>query len=443
MLRAGWSRADITPPAGVDLCGFGGRAGPSQGVHDPLSAKALCVTDGERRIALITADLIGLDAGTVTEVRRRVGERFGREAPALMIACSHTHSGPSTPCLPFLGVPDPAYMESLIATLADLVVKASSAMSEAEIAFGQAEVQVGINRRQRVEEGRIVLGRNEDGTTAPYVDVLRAQTGIGCAVLFSHTAHPVTLGGDNLLISADWPGYAQHFVEEALGERCVALYGQGCCGNINSDPRGSFEIAEQQGRAVAEAVAKAAATLRPAADGAVGAASEVVELPLQDPPPLDEAQALLAFAVRERDANAATDNHGMKLTRQGLVAWGERLVALAEAGATHLTQPFEVQALRIADTAIVGLPGEVFVEYQHQIKACSPFAQTFVLAYANGNIGYVPTEEAFPQGGYEVDSAIKYYGTTMLTPECEHVVVGGVRRLLRTLWPSNETHVER
>jgi neutral ceramidase len=436
MLRAGWSKADITPPAGVDLCGFGGRAGPSQGVHDPLFAKALCVTDRERRVALITADLIGLDAGTVAEVRRRVAARLGGEAPTLMVACSHTHSGPSTPCLPFLGLPDPAYMESLIGKLAGIVVEASNVVAEAEIAFGQAEVQVGINRRQRVEEGRIVLGRNEGGTTAPYVDVLRAQTGDGCAVLFSHTAHPVTLGGDNLLISADWPGYAQRFAEEALGERCLAMYGQGCCGNINSDPRGSFEVAEQQGRAVAEAVVKTVETLRPAADWPVGSVSEVVELPLQDPPPLGEAQATLASAVRERDANEATDNHGMKLTRQGLVDWAERLVALAEAGATHLTQPFEIQALRIASVAIVGLPGEVFVEYQHQIKACSPFAQTFVLAYTNGNIGYVPTEAAFPQGGYEVDSAIKYYGTTMLTPECERVIVSRACELLRRL-----THV--
>jgi len=81
----------------------------------------------------------------------------------------------------------------------------------------------------------------------------------------------------------------------------------------------------------------------------------------------------------------------------------------------------------------VGLPGEVFVAYQHQIKACSPFANTFVLAYTNGNIGYVPTEDAFPQGGYEVDSAIKFYGTTMLTPECERIIVESACRLLSGL----------
>jgi hypothetical protein len=433
MLQAGWSRRDITPPVGVDLCGFGGRAGSSQGVHDPLSAKALCMSDGERTVALVTADLIGFDAGTVAEIRARIRERVRDAAPETMIACSHTHSGPSTPCLPFLGLPDAGYMAELIDGLADIVVEAHERMLPAHVSFGQGDVQVGINRRQRLDDGRIALGRNEGGLIAPYVDVLRAQTEAGCAVFFSHAAHPVTLGGDNLLISADWPGYAQRFTEETLGAGCLALYGQGCCGDINSDPRGSFDVAEQQGRTVAEAVVAALPGLRLTSEAVVGAGSEVVELPLDDPPPLAEAQALLASAEQERDANATTDNYGTKLTRQGYVEWAERLVALAEAGATNLTQPFEIQALRIGDAAIVGLPGEVFVSYQHQIRACSPFAHTAVLAYTNGNIGYVPTEDAFPQGGYEVDSAIKCYGTTMLTPACEGLIVSATCRLVQAV----------
>jgi len=433
MLRAGWSRTDITPPVGVDLCGFGGRAGPSQGVHDPLFAKALCATDGRARVALITADLIGLDAGTVAEIRARVRERLGDQAPSLMIACSHTHSGPSTPCLPFLGEPDSGYMAALIEKLANAVAEASANLQEAQVGFGRGEAQVGINRRQRVDDGRTVLGRNEAGTTAPYVELMQLRAEGGCAVLFSHTAHPVTLGGDNLLLSADWPGYAQRFTEEALGVECLALYGQGCCGNINSDPRGTFEIAEAQGRKVAAAVAQALQRVELTGDADVGAISQTVELPLDDPPPPEEARAILESAERELAANAATDNYGMGLTRRGLVDWAQRLLALAEAGATHLTQPIEIQALRIGQAAIVGLPGEVFVEYQHQIRACSPFAHTFVLAYTNGNIGYVPTAEAFPQGGYEVDSAIKYYGTTMLTPACEAIIVREACALLRAV----------
>jgi neutral ceramidase len=435
MLRAGWSSTDITPPVGVDLCGFGNRAGPSEAVHDSLQAKAICAADGERSVALITADLIGLDAGTVAEIRRELAGRLGPGAPEVMIACSHTHSGPSTPCLPFLGEPDPAYMTDLKQRLVSIAAEAWEGMTDAAVGVGQRNVAVGINRRERASDDRIVLGRNESGTTAPYVDVvqLQAADGTGCAVLFAHAAHPVTLGGDNLMISADWPGYAQRFAEEAIGGNCVALFGQGCSGNINSEPRGTFDIAEQQGRTLAAAVADAADGMDLSSEVTVAGRSVILQLPLEPPPSAEEARLILQQAQEALESGKETDGYGMRRTRQGLVAWAERLLELAEAGADKLTQAFEVQALRIGDVAIVGLPGEVFVEYQLRIEECSPFAHTLVLAYTNGNIGYVPTADAFPQGGYEVDTAIKYYGTTMLTPDCEGIIVGGACELLAEL----------
>lgn len=433
MLLAGWARADITPQVGVDLCGFGSRAGPSEGVHDPLLATALCLSDKKERAAVVTADLIGLDAGTVAEVRGQVRERLGAEAPDVMIACSHTHSGPSTPCLPFLGRPDPQYMARLKETLVEIVVEASSELRLALLAFGRAPVQVGINRRERAAQGHIVLGRNVSGLIAPYVDVMVVHTDGHKIVFFSHAAHPVTLGADNLLISADWPGYARRFVEEALGDNCITMYGQGCCGDINSDPRGTFDVAEEQGKKVARAVLEAIAAVKPSPNGMVRVLSETVELPLSPPPPIEEARAILASAEQDRHANAATDNYGMRMMREGVVEWAMRLVELAEARAGSLTQPFEIQALRIGSGAIVGLPGEVFVAYQHQIGACSPLAPTIVLGYANGNVGYVPTEQAFQEGGYEVDTAIRYYGTTMLMPTCEHLIVERACQLLERL----------
>lgn len=435
MLRAGWSSTDITPPVGVDLSGFGGREGPSEGVHDRLHAKAICAADGERSVAVITADIIGLDAGTVAEVRRAVATRIGPDAPELMIACSHTHSGPSTPCLPSLGQPDPAYMADLKGSFVDIVAEAWESMTEATIGAARRDVAIGINRRERTAEDRIVLGRNEGGATAPYVDVVRleAKDRKGCAVLFAHAAHAVTLGGGNLLTSADWPGYAQRFVEESLGGGCVALFGQGCCGNINSEPRGTFEVAEQQGRTLAEAVADAAADVDLSGEATVDGRSVVLQLALRPPPSVEEARALLQQAEEALESGRETDNYGWRQCRRGLVDWAGRLLKLAEDGAQDLTQAFEVQALRIGDIAIVGLPGEVFVEYQLRIRECSPFAHTLVLAYANGNIGYVPTADAFPQGGYEVDTAIRYYGTTMLTPDCEEIVVDGACELLAEL----------
>jgi neutral ceramidase len=117
----------------------------------------------------------------------------------------------------------------------------------------------------------------------------------------------------------------------------------------------------------------------------------------------------------------------------GDIAWAERLLALAQAGATNLTRPYEVQAMRLGDLLLVGLPGEVFVEYALQIDEGAPQAQTATMAYANDNVGYVPTAAAYAEGGYEVTQAIRFYGDTMLRPESERMIVAAALELSRSL----------
>jgi hypothetical protein len=248
---------------------------------------------------------------------------------------------------------------------------------------------------------------------------------------FVHAAHAVTLSG--LDITADWPGYAQRTVERIYGDGCIAMFGQGCCGNINSDPRGTYEIAEAQGRVMAGAVVKAAEYAIKEPEVTIACASEELHLPCDDPPSVAEAEAQLQ-QIKEEWAPRAETNYGARMMYDGLVAWGERILKLAQAGATHLTAPFEVQAMRIGDFGLVGLPGEVFVEYALNIdEKAAGYAETATMAYTNGNIGYVPNAEAYPEGGYEVDYAIQLYGDTMIRPESEQMILDSALRLLGRL----------
>ena len=114
----------------------------------------------------------------------------------------------------------------------------------------------------------------------------------------------------------------------------------------------------------------------------------------------------------------------------GQVKWAERILELAEAGATGRTIPYEVQAISLGDAAWVGLPGEVFVEYALNIDRASPFAQTTVAAYANDNPGYVPTAAAYLEGGYEVNDAIQFYGDMMMAPVSEEIILAAAGRVL-------------
>ena len=424
-LIAGVGRDHITPPVGVDLCGFGGRKGPSTDVHDDLRACALYLSDGSRELAIITADLIGLHHGEVAEIRADIQRQTGIPPQAVMIACSHTHGGPATKCLNYLGQHDEAYLAGLKRRLAGLAVSAKRSAQPAQAGAGrQQPVSIGTNRRA-VRDGRMVLGENPTGPTAPYADALCVDDldGKPMARLFCHASHAVTLGGDNRLITGDWPGYAQRETERLTGGNCVAMFMQGCCGNINSHPRGDFDIAAQHGRTMAEAALQAAAAAPRRSDPVLRAVSSPVELPLMPPPPLDEAEALYRRMQAEAEKAQEAGSYGTKRMQAGIARWAAGILELAKAPPQERTVPFEVQALRVGDMAIVGLPGEVFVEYALNIDAASPFSITAVSAYTNGNIGYVPTAKAYDEGGYEVDNAIRYYGSTMQKPESEGIIL--------------------
>jgi neutral ceramidase len=429
-LLAGAAKVVITPPVGLDLCGFGARPGPSEAVHDDLCAAALYL-EADQPALIITCDLIGLDRASVAEVRAGIEAQTGIPAGHIMLGCSHTHSGPATPCIVSLGKTDPDYLAVLKRKLIGLGRMAYDGRQPCALGTLREPVSVAINRREVGRDGNMRIGRNERGLTAPWVDVVAVDTMAGkpLARYFVHAAHAVTLSGQD--ITADWPGYAQRIVERIYGDGCVALFGQGCCGNLNSEPRGTYEIAEAQGRAMAGAVVKAAEYAAKEPEVTIACASVDLALPCFDPPTVAEAEAQVA--AFKQTAAGPDRNYGMSMMDAGDIAWAERILALAQAGATGLTRAYEVQALRLGDFLLVGLPGEVFVEYALQIDEGAPYGQTATMAYANDNVGYVPTAQAHTEGGYEVQHAIRFYGDTMLRPESERMIVEAALELARRL----------
>lgn len=429
-LLAGAAKTAITPPVGLDMTGFGNRPGPSEGIHDDLCAAALYL-ESNIRVMVITCDLIGLDDASVAEIRAGIAAQTEVPARNIMIGCSHTHSGPATPCLKYLGKVDEEYFAGLKQKLIALGIEACNSRQPCALGHLREPVSVGINRRT-VQAGQMTMGRNEAGVTAPWVDVVAVDTTAGQPLVryFVHAAHAVTLCTQE--VSADWPGYAQRTVEAIYGDGCLAMFGQGCCGDINSDPRGDYEVAERQGRIMAGAVVKAAEYAAKLPELTLACASEVLDLPCLDAPSVEEAQAQLE-QMRQTLADNADANYGMHMAYEGYVTWAARILELAEAGATGLTRTCEVQAIRIGDFGLVGLPGEVFVEYALNIDKAPGYAETATMAYANGNIGYVPNAAAYPEGGYEIHSAIMFYGDTMLAPECEQVILDSALGLLRKL----------
>ncbi len=429
-LQAGAARVCITPPVGVDLAGYSGRAGGSTGIHDELYGKALVLDDGATRLAVVTLDLIGLDADAVGRVRALVAEQTGIPAANVLIAASHTHSGPMPAVAenPYLRLgaygwaPDADWTRMLIKSLAGAVAAAWHARRPAKLGVGRGELSgLAYNRRHFVDGGTPI---------DPDVAVLLVTEAAGrpLAVLYNYACHPVTQREDNLLISADYPAVASRLVETNF-PGTVALFANGCCGD--QDPRhafwGRYEGTEAAGLLLGSEVVQVVARLLAdgdlADDVSLAATARQITVPLMAQPDRAGAAALVAeqeaflAALREKETHGESELvprafHSMLLESHptvGLgefyVAWARELQRLAEAGESLPPTAAEVQVLQLGPAVLVGLPGEIFVELGLRIKERLRGRAVFIAGYANGNVGYVPTRAAYAEGGYEVTLA--------------------------------------
>jgi neutral ceramidase len=395
------------------MWGFGNRTLPSQSIHDELTATALVLDDGATRLGIVAADVIALADWHVAEIRARARAAVEIPPDNLLLALSHTHSGPLT----WRGRGHDELVEPYCHNLTNQIVGALAWAERearpARLAFGRGDVQIQVNRREKRPDGTTVIGVNPTGPIDPEVGVVRidAEDGQPIAVLLNYACHPVILGPLSYALSADFVGRARAVVEAASGARCLFL--QGCTGDLN--PVGGvtdrYDNCHRLGTILGGEALKTYARIETAPLAGLGAARRVFGLPLQPLDPIPTIDQEIA-ELRERIAGLRAEEAPSLIvqTAQFALARAERALHEARAGRTRLEIPFEVQALRLGTLGIAAAPAELFVEIGLAIKQRSPFATTLVLGYANGCIGYVPVAAAYLDGGYEVDRAHKGYG---------------------------------
>jgi hypothetical protein len=402
-LRAGIVKTDITPTKPVMLAGYGSRKDLSQGVHDPISARVLAFQQNGKKLVLVSTEICGFYGGTAASMRKAILGACGLQPSELFLAAIHTHAAP----IVTLGGEKvhPNNLEYTKTLQTQLIAAVREALAHAvpvQIAVGSGSSPVGVCRREYVKDAagktRVLLGRNPSVLTDREVQVLRvsrADTRDVAAVVFDYGTHSTAMGPGNYLVSGDIHGLASQFLEKYLEGGVVAPAFAGASGNIdpwfrvlpkfNTD-KGWIPEPVLLGTMLGEEVVHVLEGIKkPGPSGPIKTAFKTLALPLKE----------------RQKINAAT-------------------------GGDQESPEFNLTVGRVGDVAVVGLGGEVFNEIGKAIKTASPFPHTLIITHCNGAAGYLPTKDAYPDGGYEVQ-------TSPFRPEAAEVVVKEALRALREL----------
>jgi len=453
-LRAGAARVDITPKMGTQIAGDIGRRRPAEMLVDPIFAKALVLEEGDRRVCILSLDLLAVTREWADRIRNGAKERFGIEPQDVMVHVVQNHAAPSlghfffnyeseyvTPDLWWLKGGDDDYHPFAVERTLEAIGRALENMETVRVGIATGvENRVAFNRRFVMRDGTSTthVGAGElsnvlhvEGPIDPEVGVVSFTTESlrPVALLLHHTCHP-THGFPQRYITAGWPGAWARGVAEEFGGDTVAMVVNGCCGNIHHRDHlnpGAPDDPVTKGGMLTETARPLLKQLAYQEAPSLGSASRIVPIPLREVPPeqLEEARKLLA-------------EHPKPFWKPGLdgiaVHW-DWVYAVMRLDIDRLRREkpefdYEVQAFRIGDFALIAVMGEPFVQGQLRLKMESPAARTFVAHMSHGYVGYIPTPEAIERGGYETWTS----NGSKLVPEALDMIVDGGVGLLKELF---------
>ncbi len=412
---AGAATAEITPQDSQFLYGYPHVERFSTGVHDALLSSALHLSDGQTEVLFIANDVIYIPKAVVRNVRRRIAGATSVPADHIMVAATHTHSGPMTvDCLiseadPVVPETDPDYVRFMEERIVAAGIRAHQSARPAEVGLAVADGSgVGTNRR------------DPSGPADPNVPVLAVRSADNqspIALMLVCSMHPTVLHEDSTLVSGDFPAMARQYLQQTvLGPHCPILHHTGPCGNQSPRHRtkaNTFAEAQRLGRTLGRAVEAVLPGIQFDDTFSLDSRQASVELALRTFPSVAQAEAGLAQA-RDRLAQLRADRAQRPVIRTAQCDWfgAEETLALARAAASgrlpsfvEACMPAEIQLIRIGPWSLVAWPGEIFVEFALQIKSRHP--NTFIISLANGELqGYLVTKAAVAEGGYEASNAI-------------------------------------
>ncbi|MSR57783.1 MAG: hypothetical protein EXS05_08930 [Planctomycetaceae bacterium] len=472
LLRAGVARAVITPPVGIRMLGYTVQEQCSRSVQDELTATSLVLTDEQTTLAIIACDILHIQNPHCDRIREHIACRVPIPAANLLLNFSHTHLGPMLPGWQpesdEQATIQRRYLEFLTETLAGVVSTACDRLQPARIGSARGAAPLGINRREKLPDGRVIIGENPNGPIDRSVDVIRVDdlAGKTLATLASAAAHTIVLGPKTTSLSPDFVGPARTIVEAAT--RAPFLFLQGAAGNINpasgigaGGPE-QFDDQARLGTMLGGEVLKTWAQVRthnrkgprrivqsvatlstweyePTPDQCIErleVARRRLTLAMAPLPDHNTVAATVEKYQHERDdvfADSAS-TRGRRHVADRMLQWAQLVADTLARGENPPKKEIEVWAARINDIAIAAVSAEPLAELGLEVKRRSPVPHTLFLGYSNGCIGYIPPPSAFAEGGMEVvESTWNYHLPSQLTPQWGPAVVETSLELLQSL----------
>jgi len=415
-MKALVSKVKITPKKGTPMGGNVRLDNKSRGVHDDLFCNILILNDGNKKICLLGFDLVGLKYVTCSSIKKAISKNTDIAFENIVMFATHTHSGPDTCMRMYNGIEKEIdeYLLLIEEKIKDEMIRLTKQeYIEVVLKSGKTNItDLSFNRRLIRKNNEVVMNFEqfeiEDiiGTTGPIDPELLTlsiwnKNNQLIGVLVNFTLHPAILVGLDWLISRDYIDSLDNSLKNKYGSDLVVLFANGAEGNINHlnykepnqwrDFRETNRIGSKLGKYVIENINQSHKL-----QGQIDFVSKVAQLQLREIKP-EEIKWANMVMIRDKDKlEDAFDGIPDKTYAKMVLAMTKR---------NEKTYETVIQGLFIDDFAFITFPGEVYVEFGIAVKQATKQNNTMIIGIANSQAGYIPKEEAFSQGGYEVRTA--------------------------------------
>ncbi len=366
--QLGVSQINVTPDEPILMSGYAARKTPFTGIHDSLYASALFFTGENTRTLIITSDLIGFSAEFVDDTKKMINSKIGIPVENILISAVHNHGGPALKTYEKI-VPEATdkYISGLKEKLVKVAVAASRSTVPFRMGIGKGSCFLNVNRRALFSDGYIGLGRDQEKPCDHELYVIKFEdlNKKLIAVMINWPCHGTASGQENYLITGDWPGAAARFIKKQVGENVIVAVTAGASADINPiyGPGVKFNEINAVGYHVANETAKVLAMISASPVKSIRTSYTTIKFPGKNP------------GKDNKPAASYEPGPDVELRLSGL---------------------------KIGDLVLEGISGELMTEIGMQVKKLSPYSNTVVITHCNGSSGYICTDAAYPEGGYEI-----------------------------------------